>query len=92
MNAIELKCARIRHRKSTKEMAQVIGKSVGAYTLRERGVSPVTLEEACLLGPALGLSEKEFLTIFCDGIVPYRKEAAGRAPDSGDIVPPEGAD
>lgn len=74
MNAIELRCARLRHRKSAKEMAQAIGKSVNTYNLKECGQRTVTLTEACVLSNALELSEAEFITVFFDGVVPYRKE------------------
>lgn len=92
MNAIELKCARIRRGKTTREMAEAIENSMAAYNLRERGVCPVTLEDAKRLGPALGLTKDEFFMIFFDGVVPYRKEGAECSPDSGSIVPQNDAD
>ena len=92
MNAVELKCARIRRGKTTREMAEVIGNSMAAYNLRERGVCPVTLEDAKRLGPALDLSRDEFFTIFFDGIVPYRNDEVDCYPDAGNIVPQNQAD
>lgn len=91
MNAIELKCARIRHGKTTREMAEAIGNSMAAYNLRERGICPVTLEDARRLGPALGLSKEEFFMIFFDGDIPYRKETEDCSLGAGNIVPQNGS-
>lgn len=87
MNAIELRCARLRHRKSANEMAKAIGKSVNTYNLKECGKRTVTLTEACVLSNALGLSEDEFVTVFFDGIVPYRKVTEDSHLDSRDMAP-----
>ena len=65
MNGTELKCARIRRNKTTSEMASLIGVS---------GKTSATLEEACIIGQALSLTETEFCAIFFDGILPFRKE------------------
>lgn len=92
MNPIELKCARIRHGKTTREMAAAIGNSMAAYNLRERGVCPVTLEDAKRLGPALDLSKEEFFLIFFDGVVPYRKNEEDCSSDAGTIVPQNDSD
>lgn len=92
VNPIELKCARIRHGKTTREMAEAIDNSMAAYNLRERGICPVTLEDAKRLGPALGLSEEEFFTIFFDGEIPYRKEAEGGSLNEGNPVPQNGSE
>ena len=74
MNCTELKCARIRHKKSTGEMAQVIGKSDSAWNQRERGETEVSLKEVGLISRELQLTEREFIAIFFDGILPFRKE------------------
>ncbi|MCI9507967.1 MAG: helix-turn-helix domain-containing protein [Oscillospiraceae bacterium] len=92
MNPIELKCARIRHGKTTREMAEAIGNSMAAYNLRERGVCPVTLEDARRLGPALGLSKEEFFTIFFDGDVPYREETEDDSSDADGIASQNGSE
>ena len=92
MNPIELKCARIRHGKTTREMAEATGNSMAAYNLRERGVCPVTLEDARRLGPALGLSKEEFFTIFFDGDVPYREETEDDSSDADGIASQNGSE
>ncbi len=92
MNPIELKCARIRRGKTTREMAEVIGNSMAAYNLRERGICPVTLEDAKKLGPALGLSEEEFFMIFFDGDIPYCKETEDCPHDACDTTPQDGSE
>jgi len=73
-------------------MAEAIGNSMAAYNLRERGICPVTLEDARRLGPALGLSKEEFFMIFFDGDIPYRDETDGRSPDACDVVPKSGSE
>ena len=90
MNPIELKCARIRRGKTTREMAEVIGNSMAAYNLRERGICPVTLEDARKLGPALGLSKDEFFMIFFDGDIPYRNDTEDGSHDNCGVVPQDG--
>ena len=92
MNPIELKCARIRRGKTTREMAEVIGNSMAAYNLRERGICPVTLEDAKKLGPALGLSEEEFFMIFFDGDIPYCQETEDCPHDACDTTPQDGSE
>ena len=92
MNPIELKCARIRRGKTTREMAEAIGNSMAAYNLRERGICPVTLEDAKKLGPALGLSEEEFFMIFFDGDIPYCKETEDCPHDACDTTPQDGSE
>jgi len=92
VNPIELKCARIRHGKTTREMAEAIGNSMAAYNLRERGVCPVTLEDARRLGPALGLSKEEFFTIFFDCDVPYREETEDDSSDADGIASQNGSE
>lgn len=91
MNPIELKCARIRRGKTTREMAEAIGNSMAAYNLRERGICPVTLEDARRLGPALGLSKEEFFMIFFDGDIPYQEETEDGSSDAGDVAPQNGS-
>lgn len=73
MDCTELKCARIRRRKSTSEMANAIGKSDSAWNQRERGETAVALEEVAPISRELDLSEDEFIAIFFDGNLPYRK-------------------
>ena len=74
MDCTELKCARIRRGKSTSEMARAIGKSDASWGQKERGDVSVSLEEAGVIGKELGLTEREFIDIFFDGILPFRKE------------------
>lgn len=74
MNGTELKCARIRRNKTTSEMAKLIGKSSNSWNQKERGRTSATLEEACIIGQALSLTETEFCAIFFDGKLPFRKE------------------
>lgn len=72
MNCTELKCARIRRKKSTTEMARAIGRSDSAWNQRERGETAVSLEEAGIIVKELCLSVEEFVTIFFDGDLPFR--------------------
>lgn len=74
MDCTELKCARIRRKKSTADMARLIGKSDAAWNQRERGETEVSLKEAGDIGRELDLTEGEFIAIFFDGELPYRKE------------------
>lgn len=74
LNGTELKCARIRRNKTTSEMASLIGVSNNCWSRRECGKTSATLEEACIIGQALSLTETEFCAIFFDGILPFRKE------------------
>jgi len=71
---MELKCARIRHRKSSAHMGRVIGKSEAAWTKRERGELRVSLDEVALISKELDLDEREFCTIFFDGQLPFRRK------------------
>lgn len=73
VDCMELKCARIRHRKSSAHMGRVIGKSEAAWTKRERGELRVSLDEVALISKELDLDESEFCTIFFDGKLPFRR-------------------
>lgn len=73
MDCTELKCARIRRRKSTTEMANAIGKSDSAWNQRERGETAIPLEEVAPICNELSLTEDEVISIFFDGILPFRK-------------------
>lgn len=73
MDCTELKCARIRRKKSTSEMAHAIGKSDAAWNQRERGETAVALDEVAPISRELGLTEDEFIAIFFDGNLPFRK-------------------
>ena len=55
-------------------MAKLIGKSSNSWNQKERGRTSATLEEACIIGQALSLTETEFCAIFFDGKLPFRKE------------------
>ncbi len=72
VNCTELKCARIRRKKSTTEMAKAIGKSDSAWNQRERGETAVSLEESGIIGRELRLTAEEFFAIFFDGNLPFR--------------------
>ncbi len=74
MDCTELKCARIRRGKSTSQMAQAIGKSDASWGMKERGEVSISLDEAGVIGRELALTEQEFIAIFFDGNLPFRKE------------------
>ncbi len=73
MDCMELKCARIRRKKSSARMGRVIGKSEAAWTKRERGELRVSLDEVIPISKELDLDEKEFCAIFFDGKLPFRR-------------------
>ena len=45
VDSIELKCERVKQRKSAKYMAHLIGKSTGAYYQKEKGAAAFTSDE-----------------------------------------------
>ncbi len=64
VDCMELKCARIRRKKSSAHMGRVIGKSEASWTKRERGELRVSLDEVIPISKDLDLDEREFCAIF----------------------------
>jgi hypothetical protein len=54
-------------------MAQAIGKSDASWGMKERGEVSISLDEAGVIGRELALTEQEFIAIFFDGNLPFRK-------------------
>ncbi len=89
VDCMELKCARIRRKKSSAHMGCVIGKSEASWTKRERGELRVSLDEVIPISEELDLDEKEFCAIFFDGKLPFRRNGYSV---SDIAIIPEGSD
>ena len=74
MNPVELKLARIRRRRSVRSMSRLVGVSDSAWNSRERGETKVSIQESAIISNDLELTEKEFIDIFYDGKLPFRKD------------------
>lgn len=64
MNSIELKFARQRKCRTQKEMADIIGKSLNTYAMKERGEVAFSLEEIVTISLSLGLTAEQINDIF----------------------------
>ena len=72
MNTLELKIARIRAKKSRRDMAAAIGKSVESYGKKERGEFKFSDAEKVIVARELALSAEQANDIFFDGNLPNR--------------------
>lgn len=73
MNYMELKFARLRKRKTQKEMADIIGKSLRTYAMKERGEVAFFPDEIVAVSLSLGLTAEQINDIFFDNNLPFRK-------------------
>lgn len=73
MNGLKLRSARIARGKTSKQMAELIGRCEASWNQRERGEKAPDLQEVLLVTEFLNLSEQEFEDIFFDSNLPFRK-------------------
>lgn len=71
MNSLELEYARKRKNKTTKDMAEAIGKSEVSWSKKERGDVAFSIEEIITVVRVLELTFRQFNDIFFDGNLPF---------------------
>lgn len=80
MDAMELKIARIRKKKSAKDLAFAIGKSTASYNKKERGEVRFSSDEITTVTKELELTPEQVNAIFFDNNLPIRQVSEGRLP------------
>ena len=80
MDAMELKIARIRKKKSAKDLAFAIGKSTASYNKKERGEVRFSSDEITTVTKDLELTPEQVNAIFFDNNLPIRQVSEGRLP------------
>lgn len=70
MDAMELKIARIRKKKSAKDLAFAIGKSTASYNKKERGEVRFSSDEITTVTKELELTPEQVNAIFFDNNLP----------------------
>lgn len=73
MDAMELKIARIRKKKSAKDLAFAIGKSTASYNKKERGEVRFSSDEITTVTKELELTPEQVNAIFFDNNLPIRQ-------------------
>lgn len=73
MDAMELKIARIRKKKSAKDLAFAIGKSTASYNKKERGEVRFSSDEIATVTKELELTPEQVNAIFFDNNLPIRQ-------------------
>lgn len=73
MDAMELKIARIRKKKSAKDLAFAIGKSTASYNKKERGEVRFSSDEITTVTKELELTPEQVNAIFFDNSLPIRQ-------------------
>lgn len=73
MDAMELKIARIRKKKSAKDLAFAIGKSTASYNKKERGEVRFSSDEITTVTKELELTPEQVNAIFFDNKLPIRQ-------------------
>ena len=80
MDAMELKIARIRKKKSAKDLAFAIGKSTASYNKKERGEVRFSSDEITTVTKELELTPEQVNAIFFDNNLPIRQASEGCLP------------
>lgn len=80
MDAMELKIARIRKKKSAKDLAFAIGKSTASYNKKERGEVRFSSDEITTVTKELELTPEQVNAIFFDNNLPIRQVSEERLP------------
>lgn len=80
MDAMELKIARIRKKKSAKDLAFAIGKSTASYNKKERGEVRFSSDEITTVTKELELTPEQVNAIFFDNNLPIRQVSEGHLP------------
>nr|DAW22831.1 MAG TPA: Protein of unknown function (DUF739) [Caudoviricetes sp.] len=80
MDAMELKIARIRKKKSAKDLAFAIGKSTASYNKKERGEVRFSSDEITTVTKELELTPEQVNAIFFDNNLPIRQVSEGCLP------------
>lgn len=73
MDAMELKIARVRKKKSAKDLAFAIGKSTASYNKKERGEVRFSSDEIATVTKELELTPEQVNAIFFDNNLPIRQ-------------------
>lgn len=73
MDAMELKIARIRKKKSAKDLAFAIGKSTASYNKKERGEVRFSSDEITTVTKELELTPEQVNAIFFDNNLPIQQ-------------------
>lgn len=80
MDAMELKIARIRKKKSAKDLAFAIGKSTASYNKKERGEVRFSSDEITTVTKELELTPEQVNAIFFDNNLPIWQVSEGCLP------------
>ncbi len=80
MDAMELKIARIRKKKSAKDLAFAIGKSTASYNKKERGEVRFSSDEITTVTKELELTPEQVNAIFFDNNLPIWQVSEERLP------------
>ena len=80
MDAMELNIARIRKKKSAKDLAFAIGKSTASYNKKERGEVRFSSDEITTVTKELELTPEQVNAIFFDNNLPIRQVSEGCLP------------
>ena len=75
MNAHKLKVKRVDTGYTQQQAADFIGKSIGSYNKKEKGIVKFTDDEKAKLAELLEMTDEEYLDIFLDGQLPSGKKA-----------------
>ncbi len=86
MNGLRLKSVRIARGLTSKKMAEEIGRCEASWNQRERGEKIPNLHEVAVITKVLDLNEQEFLDIFFDSNLPYRKKPCNSCLDYNHFI------